>query len=129
MSHFSQIKTKLRDLTCLQAALSDLGIQWSSNSGTVRGHQGQTCSAELTIQQDNGHDIGFRWTGSEYELVADLQFWQQAWSVDRFLSKVTQRYAYHTIVTETAQKGFQVVTEQANQQDGSVRLVLQRWSA
>ncbi|MCS6812323.1 MAG: DUF1257 domain-containing protein [Cyanobacteria bacterium] len=128
MSHFSQIKTKLRDLTCLQAALSDLGIQWSSSSGTVRGYQGQTCQAELTIPQQNGHDIGFRWTGSEYELVADLQFWQQAWSVDRFLSKVTQRYAYHTIVTETAQQGFQIA-EQTNQQDGSVRLVLQRWSA
>jgi hypothetical protein len=128
MSHFSQIKTKLRDLSCLQAALSDLQLNWQSESKTVRGYQGQVCSADVTIPQSNGHDIGFRWNGNEYELVADLQFWQQAWSVDRFLSHVTQRYAYHTIVTETAQKGFQL-TEQVTNQDGSVRLVLQRWSA
>ncbi len=128
MSHFSQIKTKLRDRACLQAALSDLNLGWTSGSDVVRGYQGQTHAAEVTIQQENGHDIGFTWNGSEYELVADLQFWQQAWSVDRFLSKVTQQYAYHAILTETTQQGFQVA-EQKNNQDGSIRLVLQRWSA
>jgi len=132
MSHFSQIKTKLRDLVCLQAALSDLKLNWvsdsTSGSSVIRGYQGQSHNAEVTIQQENGHDIGFSWNGSEYELVADLQFWQQAWSVDRFLSKVTQQYAFHTILTETTQQGFQVA-EQAKNQDGSIRLVLQRWSA
>ena len=128
MSHFSQIKTQIRNLTSLQAALTDLGIDWKSGPREVRGYRDQNCSAEVVIEQNNGYDLGFTWNGTEYELVADLQFWQQAWSVDRFLNQVTQRYAYHTVVNETAKQGFQIAEQQKNQ-DGSIRLVLQRWCA
>jgi len=128
MSHFSQIKTQIRNLSSLQAALTDLGIAWKSGSESIRGYRGKTQTAEIAIEQDNGYDIGFRWNGSEYELVADLQYWRQELTVDRFLSRVTQRYAYHTVLSETTQKGFQV-TEQQHNKDGSIRLVLQRWSA
>ena len=128
MSHFSNIKTQIRNLASLQAALTDLGIDWKSGPETVRGYRGQTRSAEVVVEQDNNYDIGFSWNGKEYELVADLQYWQQAWSVDGFLSRVTQRYAYNTVMTETAKQGFQVAEQQKNQ-DGSIRLVMQRWSA
>ncbi|GAP96438.1 DUF1257 domain-containing protein [Leptolyngbya sp. NIES-2104] len=128
MSHFSQIKTQIRNLTSLQSALSDLGMDWKSGPRDVRGYRGQTQTAEVVIEQNNGYDVGFAWNGHEYELVADLQFWNLDNSVDRFLSKVTQRYAYHTIVNESTQKGFQVSEQQKNE-DGSIRLVLQRWSA
>lgn len=128
MSHFSQIKTQIRHLSSLKAALTDLGIAWKSGPEDVRGYRGLTQTAEIAIEQDNGYGIGFRWNGNEYELVADLQFWQQDWTVERFLSRVTQRYAYHTVLSETTQKGFQV-TEQQQNEDGSIRLVLQRWSA
>jgi hypothetical protein len=128
MSHFSNIKTQIRNLTSLQAALTDLGIEWKAGPCSVRGYRGQTSNAEVAIAQENNYDIGFSWNGQEYELVADLQYWQQAWSVDGFLNRVTQRYAYHTVMNETSKQGFQV-TEQQNNQDGSIRLVLQRWSA
>lgn len=127
MSHFSQIKTKIRDLDALESALSDLGIDSKRGDMQVRGYQGQTQAASVIISQDNGYDVGFQWDGESYQLVADLQYWQQKWSVETFVNKVTQRYAYQTIVTESANKGFQVV-EQARAEDGSVRLVLQRWS-
>lgn len=128
MSHFSQIKTQIRNLSSLQAALTDLGIDWKSGPQEVRGYRGETRTAEVAIEQNNGYGIGFSWNGSEYELVADLQYWQQSVPVNLFLNRLTQRYAYHTVVTETAQKGFQVAEQQQNQ-DGSIRLVLQRWSA
>ncbi|BAZ05511.1 DUF1257 domain-containing protein [Calothrix sp. NIES-3974] len=128
MSHFSQIKTQIRNLDSLQEALTDLGIDWKSGSRPVRGYRGQTHEAEVTIEQENGYDIGFRWNGQEYELVADLQYWQQDLSVDGFLRQVTQRYAYRTVMKETARVGFQVAEEQQNP-DGSIRLVVQRWSA
>jgi hypothetical protein len=129
MSHFSNIKTKIRNVESLTAALTDLGIDWKTGSQPVRGYQGDTRTAAVTIQQDNGYDIGFCDNGNnEYELVADLQFWQQNWSVDRFLSQVTQRYAYHTVMTEATKQGFQVV-EERDRQDGSIKLVVQRWNA
>lgn len=128
MSHFSQIKTQIRNLDSLQEALTELGVDWKAGSRPVRGYRGQTHEAEITIEQENGYDIGFRWNGKEYELVADLQYWQQGLSVDGFLRQVTQRYAYRTVVKETAKAGFQVSEQQKNE-DGSIRLVVQRWSA
>ena len=127
MSHFSQIKTQIRNLVSLEAALKDLGILYQTTSTSIQGYQGQTHEAQVAIAQENGYDIGFRWNGAEYELVADLQYWQQPLTVDGFLRQVTQRYAYHTVVTETTKQGFQVA-EQQKQADGSIRLVLQRWS-
>ncbi|MEN9518937.1 MAG: hypothetical protein RLZZ381_1525 [Cyanobacteriota bacterium] len=128
MSHFSNIKTKIRNLNFLKAALQDLDVDWKNSSGVVRGYQGQTHEAEVVIEQNNSYDFGFCWNGSEYELVADLQYWQQPLTVDGFLRQVTQRYAYHTVVNETANQGF-TIAEQAKNEDGSIRLVVQRWSA
>lgn len=128
MSHFSQIKTQIRNLASLQTALTELGIDWKPGPSIVRGYRGQTRNAEITIEQDNGYDIGFSWNGNEYELIADLQYWKQNLSVDGFLRQVTQRYAYHTVVKETAQQGFQIAQQQQNE-DGSIRLLVQRWSA
>jgi len=129
MSHFSQIKTKIRNLESLQAALSDLEIDWASGPRSVRGYQGQSQQAEVVIEQDNGYDIGFRRNADtqDYELVADLQYWRQPLSVDGFLNRLTQRYAYHTVMKETVSQGFQV-SEHQECSDGSIRLVLQRWA-
>lgn len=128
MSHFSNIKTQIRNLTSLESALTDLGVDWKAGPRSVRGYKGQTRNAEVVIEQENDYDIGFSWNGTEYELVADLQYWKQAWSVDGFINRVTQRYAYHAVVQETAKQGFQVAEQQKNE-DGSIRLVVQRWSA
>lgn len=112
MSHFSQIKTQIRNLESLKDALTDLGINWKEGPCEVRGYRGQTHTAEIAIEQDNGYDVGFKQNGKEYELVADLQYWQQNKSVEGFLRQVTQRYAYHTVVKETVSVGFQVAEEQ-----------------
>lgn len=128
MSHFSQIKTQIRDLSSLEAALTDLGMTWKTGPQPVRGYRGQTQTAEVVIEQDNGYDIGFSRNQDQYELVADLQYWQQSLSVEGFLKQVTQRYAYHTVVKETAKQGF-ALTEQQQNKDGSIRLVVQRWSS
>lgn len=130
MSHFSQIKTKLRNISSLQQALNDVGVRWETGPRVVRGYQGKTETAEVVIEQDNGYDLGFKRNDEtgDYELVADLQYWQQPLSVDGFLNQITQRYAYHTVLNESQSKGFQVA-EQVDNQDGSIRLVLQRWAA
>lgn len=128
MSHFSNIKTKIRNLSSLKASLSDLGIDWKAGSFSVRGYQGQTRNAEVIIEQDNNYDIGFSWNGEEYELVADLQYWKQPLTVDGFLQRVTQGYALHTVLNESSKQGFQVAEQQKNE-DGSIRLVVQRWSS
>lgn len=129
MSHFSQIRTKIRNLVSLQAALTDLDTDWKQGPSPVRGYQGQTETAAVVVEQPNGYDIGFKLNPDtkEYELVADLQYWQQPLSVDGFLNQVSQRYAFHTVMTATAKEGFQVA-EQTTTEEGAIRLVVQRWA-
>ena len=82
MSHFSTVKTELRDRTALIDALRDLGHSPSEGERPVRGYRGQTVVADLTIAAADdaaASDLGFRWnsaTGS-YELVTDLDLWQR----------------------------------------------------
>jgi hypothetical protein len=126
MSHFTKIKTTLKDLTVLKKCLRDLSVQWEDKSQLVKGYNNQTSFANLVITQNNNYDIGFAWNGFEYQLVADLQFWQQPWSVELFLDKVTQRYAYNSIVDTTKLQGFKAV-EEINHENGAIKLTLQRW--
>ena len=129
MSHFSTIKTELRDRQSLLEALEDLGNGPREGSLMVRGYRGQTVEAHLAVAQANGADIGFRLnpeTGS-YELVTDLDLWNQPVPVERFLAQLNQRYALRSILAATAEEGFQV-SEQVQQQDGSIELVVSRWA-
>ena len=127
MSHFTKIKTKLYNLETLKKSLSDLNIDWTVQTTNVRGYQNTTHEAELVIQQSNQHDIGFKWNGTEYELVIDLMFWSQDISVDKFLNRVNQRYAYNSIIGVSEKEGFNF-TKTETSEDGSIRLVLRRFS-
>ena len=109
-------------------SLSDLSSQWEPELNRVRGYKDQTTFANLVIRQDNNYDIGFSWNGFEYQLVADIQFWQQPWSIELFLDRVSQKYAYNSIVESTSKQGFQTVNETV-QEDGSIKLTLQKWNS
>jgi hypothetical protein len=126
MSHFTKIKTKLYNLEILKKSLTDLNILWSSVEFEILGYAGQKHPAELVISQDNKHDIGFKWNGTEYELVTDLIFWAQDYSVTKFLDRVSQRYAFISIV-EVSEKGGFNFTHTETKENGSVCLVLRRF--
>ena len=126
MSHFTKIKTKLYDRVTIEKSLSDLNIKWETEVNAVRGYKNQEESAEIVIRQNNNHDIGFKWNGNEYELVTDLMFWDQKYSVNKFLNQVNQRYAFNLITKVSEEQSFQYV-EAENQQDGSIRLLLRKF--
>ena len=130
MSHFSTVKTQLRKKEFLKQALLDLGYVPNEGENLVRGYRGQTVKAEMTVEMSKGTDIGFRWNkgAKSYELVTDLDLWKQSIPVERFLAQVTQRYALNTVLDSTAQEGFQV-SEQKQNLDGSIELVVTRWDS
>ena len=130
MSHFSTVKTELRDREALVAALRDMGQEPASGEQPVRGYRGQTVTADLCCTQDGGADIGFRWNSAEqrYELVTDLDLWSQPIPVERFLAQLTQRYALQSILASTSEEGYQV-SEQRHSADGSIELVVTRWQS
>lgn len=130
MSHFSTIQTELRDRDSLVSALGDLGYEVSEGPQSVRGYRGQEVTADLAIRQEQQGDIGFRFNAGRgcYELVTDLDLWRHAVPVERFLTQLNQRYALRTILTATAEEGFQV-REQSQHLDGSIELVVTRWDS
>lgn len=123
MSHFTRVKTQLTDIKTVQRALEELGHTVSS--GPVHGYQGQETQADLVVRLDGRVDVGFRQDGKAVSMVGD--FWGSHTSPEEFLNKVSQRYAYLTVIEQTTGQGWQKVTEET-QPDGSVRLVLQRWA-
>ena len=130
MSHFSTVKTELRQREPLVSALRDLGYSPEEGARQVRGYRGQTVEAELAVMANEGGDFGFRWNAEAgaYELVTDLDLWRQQVPIERFLSKLTQRYAFNPVLAASAQEGFEVA-EQRTCQDGSIELVVTRWDA
>ena len=128
MSHFSTIRTKLRNKPQLQEALEILQYDVKEDQELkVSGSHGighETVEAELAI----GTDIGFRMnpmTG-EYELVADLETWNQPIPVERFMDKVNQQYARMTVYNTVKEMGFQV-EEEWEMDDNSIELTVTRW--
>lgn len=123
MSHFTKVKTRLRDLSTLKEALHELGYHFEENEW-VGGYGGQKTQVDLVIRRPNGYDIGFKRAGEELEMVADL--WGLSVKQEDFLNQVSQKYAYHTIKNETRKQGFTISSEET-QEDGAIRVVVQRW--
>ena len=128
MSHFSTIKTKLKNKPQLVEALEILQYDVKEDQELrVTGAHGinhETVEAEVAIAQD----IGFRMnpmTGN-YELVTDLETWNQPIPVERFMDKVTQQYARMTLHNTAKDMGFEVA-EEWEMDDGSIELVVNRW--
>ena len=127
MSHFTKITTKLYDRAIIEKSLDDLNIKYDNAATTIRGYKNQEHEAEIVVRQSNNHDIGFKYNGKEYELVADLMFWDQTHSVNKFLNSINQRYAFNLIAKVSEEQSFQYV-EAKNQQDGSIKLLLRKFN-
>ena len=128
MSHFSTIKTQLKDAEPLIKALSTLGYDINQEEKFVKGYRGKFTAVDISMNLPGDTEVGFKWdnNSSAYELVTDLDLWKFEIPVERFISKVTQMYAYQTIISKTKNDGYQIV-EEKNQNDGSIELVLTKW--
>ena len=128
MSHFSTIKTQLKEAEPLIKAINNLGYPIIQEETFVKGYRGKFTAVDISINLPGDTKVGFKWdkNSNAYELVTDLDLWKFEIPVERFISKVTQMYAYHTIISKTNEDGYQVV-EQKNKNDGSIELVLTKW--
>ena len=136
MSHFSTIRTKLKDKSILLEALDlmkervnnpeDLGMSVVDLVITNPDHAEEHPTTEVEFSL--GVDYGFRLnkeTGT-YELVADRQTWDKDIPIERFLEKVTQQYARMAIHNTVKEQGFEVEHEW-EMDDNSIELTVSRW--
>ena len=129
MSHFTCIKTKIRERDYLVEALELMGHDIQENQQLVinnlsHAEEHPEFLADVAIR----NDIGFRLnknTGN-YELVAELDTWDLDVPVNRFIEKVTQQYARMSIHNTVKELGFEVA-EEWEMDDNSIELTVTRW--
>ncbi len=129
MSHFTCIKTKIKERPYLVEALELMGHDVQENKELVitnpsHAEEHPAFVAEVAIRDD----IGFRLnknTGN-YELVAELDNWDLDVPVSRFIEKVTQQYARTTLHNTIKEEGFEVA-EEWEMEDNSIELTVTRW--
>ena len=95
MSHFSTIKTQLKEAEPLILALNNLSYSINQEEKFVKGYKGQFTAVDISMNLPGDTKVGFKWdnNSSTYELVTDLDLWKFDIPVERFISKVTQMYA------------------------------------
>ncbi len=129
MSHFTCIKTKIKERPQLIEALELMGHDIQENKQLVianpdHGEGHPEFVADVAIK----NDIGFRWNKNteSYELVAELDAWDLDVPVNRFIDKLTQQYARMTIHSTIKEEGFEV-QEEWEMDDNSIELTVTRW--
>jgi hypothetical protein len=128
MSHFTHMKTRFQNLFYLEKSLDRLNITHEQEKKIINNSTSEFYNINLVIPQSNGYDINFSWNGQEYELIADMSFWDQTYPAESFIDKVSQQYAGEVIMGESQKIGFQPIKYKQNV-DGSNTLVLERWNA
>jgi len=146
MSHFTRLKTRIRDKATLIRCLEDMGYR-VEEGGTITGYQGRR-QVQVAVRINSGYDVGFV-LGADgcYELVAD--WWGvRGTSEERFSGELQHRfrrmyervqremeeaqrrarreYALKTSLEQLKKQGFQIV-EQHTERDGTVRILARRW--
>ena len=135
MSHFSTIKTKIKDRDALLEALERVGERPNVP------FQGTKVVELVIVNQDHaedhptmevdvsiGVDVGFKLNESTgtYELVADRQTWDKDVPIERFMEKVTQQYARMLLHREVEEKGYEI-EEEWEMDNNSIELTVSRW--
>ncbi|MBD2180017.1 DUF1257 domain-containing protein [Planktothrix sp. FACHB-1355] len=136
MSHFTAIKTELRDVNALVMALEDLGfkdkVEIHAEAQRLYGFEGDLRqeTAEVVIRRQHlgaaSNDIGFKQQDDgTYEAV--ISSYDRAYKYSQqWLNKLTQRYGYHQLMATVPEQGF-TVEEEETLEDGTIRVLVARW--
>jgi hypothetical protein len=133
MSHFTRIRTKLRDAATLVAALETMGfssVEVHDQPQSLYGYQGDVRpeTAEVIIRRRHvgraSNDIGFarRPDGSLEAIISeyDRRRYAAAW-----LTELTRAYSYAATLAYAESNGYEIAGDEV-QRDGARRITLRR---
>ncbi len=125
MSHFTRVRTRLKEKAYIIAALQQMGYQVHDQRGSVRGFGNKQVEVEFSVRpRPMSYAIGFRKTGEGYDIIAD---WWGVRGVRQaeFTRKLTQLYAYQAAKQNLEAQGFTLAEEQVDA-EGRIHLLLRR---
>ncbi len=122
MSHFTTIKTQIKDIEALKSACAEMGLTVLQNA-QARGYYTNKIKGEFVIQLKGPYDIALqKELGGSYALTADLWNGHVEQEVGVGYGKLLQLYAVHKAMKEARKKGHLVTRSQ--KQDGSIKLTI-----
>ena len=131
MSHFTCIKTQIKERPYLIEALEIMGHDVQENQELVitnpdHAEDHPVVHAEVAIS----NDIGFRYNEETqtYDLYSEHATWNLNVPVERFRDKVNQQYARMLLHGTVKEEGF-TVQEEWEMDDNSIELTVTRWIA
>jgi hypothetical protein len=127
MSHFTKVKTVIRDQEVLEESLRELDYQFRTGEDlTVRGYSGNRETAQVLVDTGSQYDIGFqRQPDENFQVIAD---W---WGVEgntslrqeSFLDEINRTYAYQTVRREVVEQGYLIEHEKVHE-NGEIEMVV-----
>lgn len=123
MSKFVRIATELRETGIVLHALDDLKIPYSEEKAYRHIYSGRQEIVPILVHL-RGAEFGLRRTdeGVLEVLGDDMQMKR----IRKTLAQIQQRYAYHLVLRETANAGFDLVDERVGE-DQVIRMTVRRW--
>ena len=122
MSHFTTIKTEIKDLDALRVAAEELGLALEANA-TARGYAGNQLPGDFVLRLKGPYDVAIhRQPTGTYELTCDWWDGHVAREVGEKFGKLLQLYGVHKAMREARRKGHLV--QRRAQANGSIKLVI-----
>jgi len=125
MSHFTTVRTELRNGDLVAKALDRLGFSFERGQVDIKGYEGQRDAAEFRLPtKDPDYDIGLRRAGDRYEVVAD--WWGISEHEEKaFAARLNREYAIVATTESLEKQGFREV-QFSESPKGEVRILLRR---
>jgi len=122
MSHFTSIKTQIKDIEAVRSACLELGLTLLQNAD-ARGYSNQTIKGEYVVRLKGPYDIALnKQPDGSFGFTADLWAGYVEQEVGKNYGKLLQLYAVHKATREARKKGLLVT--RSSKQDGSIKLVI-----
>jgi len=122
MSHFTTIKTQIKDLKALRAACDELGLALVANM-SARGYLGNQIKGDYVIQLRGPYDIALNpQPDRSFGLTADLWQGHVEKEVGKNFGKLLQLYGVYKATAEARKRGH--IVQRKQQRDGSIKLVI-----
>ncbi len=122
MSHFTEIKTQIKDIEALRLACQEMGLNLLQDAD-ARGYYENRTKGDYVIKLKGPYDIALnKQQDGTYGLTADLWQGHVEKEVGHNYGKLLQLYGVHKATIEARKKGLSVMRKQ--KQDGSIKLVL-----
>src|SRR3954468_18513726 len=122
MSHFTTIKTQIKDTTALKAAVAELGLALLQNA-EARGYAVNSQHGDYVVKLQGPYDIAVnQQPDGTFGLTTDWWNGHVEREVGANFGKLLQLYGVHKTMVEARKKGLSVLRRA--KQDRSIKLVI-----